>query len=304
MIPKWSHITLSLAASMMLLAGCVHATGGEVAPLPERTSTVKAAAVQIIPNHEIGVVRQVTSYMERAAADGARLIVFPEYHLGHISIPGPESDEIATFARDLGINVIVGCFEVESDDVFYNTALLIDERGEIAGRYRKTHPAVGEPPYFWPARGDEWEARMTVGDSFPIFDLGFATVGIFTCYDGYFAEVPNILSLQGAEILVWINGRGGAVEDFMIRTMTYQTYTAMIATNASHGSGTAIGQFPATIHAHAPTTDVDYITATIDLDHLRDFRKNSRVFHQRRPEIYTPIVQEWKPWEAYEDRQD
>lgn len=145
---------------------------------------------------------------------------------------------------------------------------------------------------------------MTVGDSFPIFDLGFATVGIFTCYDGYFAEVPNILSLQGAEILVWINGRGGAVEDFMIRTMTYQTYTAMIATNASHGSGTAIGQFPATIHAHAPTTDVDYITATIDLDHLRDFRKNSRVFHQRRPEIYTPIVQEWKPWEAYEDRQD
>lgn len=287
---------LSTAFAVTCLAGFAH---GEGKPLPGMASSVKVAGVQILPDHSIGVVEQVVSYMERAAGDGARLIVFPEYHLGHIHIPGPETDRMTGVARELGINVVVGCFEVESEEVFYNAALLINEAGEIAGVYRKVHPAVGEPPHFWPARGDEWEARMTTGGSFPVFDLGLAKVGIFTCYDGYFPEVPNILSLQGAEILIWINGRAGAVEDFMVRTMTYQTYTAMIATNAAHGFGTMIAQFPATIHAYADAIETDYITATIDLDHLREYRANSRVFHQRRPDLYTPITMSWKPWERY-----
>jgi len=48
---------------------------------------------------------------------------------------------------------------------------------------------------------------MKRGDDFPVFDLDFGRVGILTCYDGWFPETFRILSLKGAEILVWINGR-------------------------------------------------------------------------------------------------
>jgi predicted amidohydrolase len=40
----------------------------------------------------------VVRYVERAAKDGAHLVVFPEYILGRISVPGPETERIAKAA--------------------------------------------------------------------------------------------------------------------------------------------------------------------------------------------------------------
>jgi len=41
---------------------------------------------------------------------------------------------------------------------------------------------------------------MKKGDGFNVFELDFGTIGIMTCYDGYFSESADILSLKGAEI--------------------------------------------------------------------------------------------------------
>lgn len=57
----------------------------------------------------------------------------------------------------------------------------------------------------------EW--IMKRGDEFPVFDLDFGRIGILTCYDGWFPEPFRILSLKGAEILVWINGRRGTIDE-------------------------------------------------------------------------------------------
>jgi beta-ureidopropionase len=287
---------LARLMACLLVLPLTHAAADAPALLP---NVVKIAAVQIKPREGHSPAEDAAVYIRRAAEDGADLVVFPEYHLGFTSVPGPSTEVISKAAAEGGIYVIIGCLEGEPEGQFYNTALLFDRSGAIAGKYHKTHAAVGEPPFFWPAKGDELEARMTEGDSFPVFQTDFGKVGIFICYDGYFPEVPNILSLQGAEILVWINGRAGSIEDFFVRTITYQTYTALVATNTSHGYGTTIGTFPATILAHAPTPEDDYITAEVDLEHLRLFRQNSRVFHQRRPEIYSPLTRPHRPWESY-----
>lgn len=45
-----------------------------------------------------------------------------------------------------------------------------------------------------------------------------------------------------------------------------------------------------------------YISAEIDINKLRWRCENSRVFHQRRPEVYGDIVKELKPWEVYEKK--
>ena len=76
-------------------------------------------------------------------------------------------------------------------DTLYNTVLLLDRRGEIIGRYDKTHLTVVERE----------DLGITSGDAYPVFDLDFGRIGIMTCYDGHFPEVSRILSLEGAEIL-------------------------------------------------------------------------------------------------------
>jgi len=131
---------------------------------------------------------------------------------------------------------------------------------------------------------------MKRGDAFPVFDLDFGRIGILTCYDGWFPETFRILSLKGAEMLVWINGRRGTVEDFIVQSAMFQNEVAMITTNQAYGAGTMIGQWPARIMASCPEAKESYITATISLEPVRQARKNSRNLQQRRPELYGEIV--------------
>jgi len=46
------------------------------------------------------------------------LVVFPEYVLGHIQVPGPSTQRIAAAAAANRIYVIVGCWEEYQDGTF------------------------------------------------------------------------------------------------------------------------------------------------------------------------------------------
>ena len=281
------------------------AWGGE----PPEPTRVKVAAVQMLGYDKTDLPRPgfdpseaVARSVEKAANDGAQLVVFPEYLLGRITVPGPQTERIARAAAAGKIYVVVGCWEVFRDGSFANTALLFDRSGKIAGKYNKVHAAVdhfeGQPPWSKPPQGkdDEWfstndpEWKMKRGQDFPVFDLDFGRIGILTCYDGWFPESSRILSLKGAEILVWINGRKGTVEDFLVKSAMFQNEVAMVATNQAYGSGTMIGQWPAEILAACTEPKEGYITATIDLGRVRKARQNSRNLRQRRPDAYGEIV--------------
>jgi predicted amidohydrolase len=241
-------------------------------------------------------------YVDRAGRDGAELVVFPEYVLGRISVPGPETRKFSEAAANHRIYVIVGCWEVFDDGTFANTALLFGRDGQIVGKYRKTHAAVdqfeGDPPWSKPPQGKdtEWFIRndpewiMRKGDDLPVFDLDFGRVGILTCYDGWFPESFRVLSLRGAELLVWINGRQGSVEDFIVKSVVFQSHVAMIATNQAYGGGTMIADWPAQVIARCPDREEAYIVGTLDLNRVRHVRANSRNFQQRRPDLYGEIV--------------
>lgn len=270
---------------------------------------VKVAAVQMLGYDKTDVPRPgfepcdtVVRYVERAVKDGAQLVVFPEYLLGRISVPGPQTERISKAAAAGRIYVIVGCWEVYGDGSFANTALLFDRTGKIVGKYHKVHAAVdrfeGEPSWSKPpqSKDADWFIRndpewaMKRGDDFPVFELDFGRIGILTCYDGWFPETFRVLSLKGAEILVWINGRRGAVEDFIVKSAMFQDEVAMIATNQASGAGTMIGQWPGHIMVSCPVPKEDYITATVNLEQVRQARRNSRNLQQRRPELYGEIV--------------
>ncbi len=280
----------------------------------QRPARVKVAAVQMlgydktdVPRPDFDPAGKVVEYIERAAADGAQLVVFPEYLLGRISVPGPETEQIFRAAAAGRIYVIVGCWEVFEDGTYANTALLFDRAGTIVGKYNKVHAAVdhfeGDPPWSRPPKGKDadWfirndpEWKMKRGEAFPVFDLDFGRIGILTCYDGWFPESFRVLSLKGAETLVWINGRRGTVEDFIVKSAMFQNEVALIATNQAYGAGTLIGQWPARIMTSCEEPKESYITATINLEQVRRARENSRNLQQRRPGLYGEIV---KPMSA------
>ena len=80
----------------------------------------------------------------------------------------------------------------------------------------------------------------------------------------------------------------------------FRNYCAMVTTNLAPGSGTMIATWPCGILAHITETGSHYIVADIDLKTLREYRANSRTFHQRKPHIYGKITESHKPWEVYE----
>lgn len=280
----------------------------EETSLPKPNS-VKVAAVQIsgydkgeLPREDFDPSATLVPYIDRAGREGAQLVVFPEYLLGHIDVPGPATRPISVAAKANSIYVIVGCWEKLGGDTFANVALVFGRSGEIIGRYRKTHPAIdhfeGDDPWKHPPAGKnrQWmlehdpEWIMQAGDDLPVFDLDFGRIGIMTCYDGWFPEPARVLSLRGAELIVWINGRRGAVEDFIVRSIMFQSHVAMITSNQAYGGGTMIGDGRSQILVQSPARQESYITATINLARVRQMRSTSRNFAQRRPDLYGELV--------------
>lgn len=302
---------LRFAAIAVMLAVFTHPAEGDENPVVNRDH-VKVAAVQVsgydkgdLPREGYDPTEKLIPYINRAGTEKAQLVVFPEYVLGHITVPGPITEKIAAAAKANSIYVIVGCWEVFDDETFANTALILGRDGEIVGKYCKTHAAIdhyeGSPPWVnhpagktreWMLQNDpEW--IMKTGTDLPVFEMDFGTVGIMTCYDGWFPEPPRVMSLKGAELLVWINGRGGSVEDFIMKSTIFQSHVAMITTNQAYGSGTMIGdsaEWPARMIARCPDKQEAYISGTINLKQIREIRATSRNFQQRRPDLYETLV--------------
>ncbi len=104
-------------------------------------------------------------------------------------IPGPATDQLGAAARRNRIWVIAGLTERDGKTV-YNTAVLLDREGQIAGKYRKVH-----------LPREEWRQGITPGQDYPVFQTDFGTIAIQICYDWFFPEPETIFALHGAEII-------------------------------------------------------------------------------------------------------
>ena len=160
-------------------------------------------------NSEDNLERAVAK-VEEAAKDGAQIICLPELFRSQYfcqqedaalfdlaeSIPGPSTEALSRVSKTHGVTILVSVFERRTAGVYHNSLAVLDERGEIAGLYRKMHipddPAYYEKFYFTPG------------------DLGFqaiktthATVGPLICWDQWYPEAARMNALQGAEILFY-----------------------------------------------------------------------------------------------------
>ncbi len=104
-------------------------------------------------------------------------------------IPGPSTERLGAAAKKNRLWVVAGLYERDGQRV-YNTAVLLDREGRLAGKYRKIH-----------LPREEWEKGVTPGHEYPIFKTDFGTVAIQICYDWFFPELDTIFALKGAEVV-------------------------------------------------------------------------------------------------------
>lgn len=113
-------------------------------------------------------------------------------------IPGPVTKRLGRAARASNIWVVAGLTERDGD-LLYNTAVLLDREGAVAGKYRKIH-----------LPREEWKQGIAPGDEYPIFQTDFGRIAIQICYDWFFPEPEAIWRLKQAEIVfapTWGNTR-------------------------------------------------------------------------------------------------
>jgi N-carbamoylputrescine amidase len=138
-----------------------------------------------------------------AAAQGARLVVFPESAIGgYLREPmpreaGPElpvaldrdGPEIAALIAMAGDTVVcAGYTEAGGEGRRYASAICVDGSG-VLGHHRKVHLPAAE------------RFAYTPGDGFAAFDTPVGRIGMLVCYDKLFPEASRALALDGADII-------------------------------------------------------------------------------------------------------
>lgn len=272
----------------------------------------KITMVQMSAAGEAPVLDRMRPFFEQAAHYGSDLIVFPEYVLGHMLTL--EDDIVQQFMRMThhhGLYAIAGMVE-KHNERFSTSAIVIDRMGHFIGRYFKSHPASGPAPHFWPPiEGAGDEARGILGCEFKVFHLDFGRIGILQCYDGYFPEAWACTSYMGAEVILWINGRQGMVEDFYTMSAAH-AHGCVVGANISDGFNTGFAGPGHNVHIAAEGEREEMrmfprlkrlgpgcVHATIDLKGLRHHRKHLRTMHQRRPEMYGLLTRDVTMWQHY-----
>jgi N-carbamoylputrescine amidase len=277
-----------------------------------QASTVLPATAPLAEQKKAMVEKHV-GLVSQAADSGAQIVCLQEifngpYFCAEQSIKwydatervpdGPTVSLMRSLAKDLGIAMIVPVYEVEQEGIFYNTAAVIDKNGGYLGKYRKTHiphvaPGFWEKFYFRPGN---------LG--FPVFDLGFAKIGIYICYDRHFPEGARCLGLNGAEIVFNPSATVAGLSEYLWKL----EQPAHAAANgyfiaAINRVGTEepwnIGEFYGSsyfanprgqIVAQASRDKDEVLTVDLDLDEIAEVRRTWQFFRDRRPDLYGPVV--------------
>jgi N-carbamoylputrescine amidase len=172
---------------------------------------LKVALVQqsCTDNREANLAASEAGIRE-AVGRGAQLVLLQELHASLYfcqtedtrnfdlaeTIPGPGTERLGRLAAELGVVVVGSLFERRAPGLYHNTAVVLDNDGRLAGRYRKMHipddPGYHEKFYFTP------------GDlGFTPIDTAVGRLGVLVCWDQWYPEAARLMTLAGAELLLY-----------------------------------------------------------------------------------------------------
>ena len=263
-------------------------------------------------------VARAEALVHQAADAGAQIILLQElfetpyfcideqdkhFDLAHPIDEQPTIQRMQKIARERELVLPVSFFE-RAGPAHYNAVAIVDADGSIAGHYRKSHipdfPAYEEKFYFSP------------GDTgFQAVDTRYARIGVGICWDQWFPEAARAMVLKGAEILFYPTAIGSEIQtpdldskdhwQTVMRGHAAANIVPVIASNRIgkessnavelkfYGSS-FITDHTGAIEKSADRTTECVLTAMIDLEEVRLYRRSWGVFRDRRPDLYGSLL--------------
>jgi len=177
-----------------------------------------------------------------------------------------ETSAVSDWARRNKTWIIYGCARKAADGVF-NTALIYDRRGTLAGIYDKLHL-------------QKHDRKYTPGKHLHVYESDFGLFGVMICADRRWPETARTLTLQGARVIFNPTyGMHGDLNLCIMRTRSYENGIFIIFT---HPGQSLITGPDGAIVCNNQDKSQTYIVTEIDLskaladmsDHIIDRRKD------------------------------
>ena len=297
--------------------------------------SLRVAAAQMGPiekgDSKSAVVDRLITLLSLASEDNVDLIVYPELALTtffprwfvenesdlelesffEANMPTPETEPLFLKAKQLGVGFCLGYAELTEEGERYNTQILVDNVGNIVGKYRKVHLPGHEEHEPW-RKFQHLERRyFQAGDSFPTWRAFGGIVGMAICNDRRWSETYRSLALGGAElILIGYNTPIHYAPDpsqdklasvrsrLVMQSGAYQNgcYVVGVAKGGMEEgveslSDSCIISPSGEILAEAKTDGDELVIADIDLDICKNYKETIFDFARyRRPEAYKAIT--------------
>ncbi len=280
---------------------------------------LRVAAVQMACSAERDEnLSRARGFVAEAASRGARLVLLPELFQGlyfcqeenprHLALAETlEDSAVVAFGREVasehGVVLPVSFFERAGTDTF-NSLAITERDGRVVGCYRKSHipdgPGYREKSYFAPG-----------ATGFQVHELSVARLGAAICWDQWFPECARVLTLKGAELVVYPTAIGSEPDDPDLDTQpiwerVMQGHAAanclpVVAANRVgterfgdsfidfYGSSFITDEHGA-ILCQADRTQETVLMADLDLERVVEARSSWGFLRDRRPSLYGDLV--------------
>lgn len=206
---------------------------------------------------------------------------FAQYREAAEPLRGTTLLRLAPWARKLHAYIVTGSFVESRNGRYYNTTALLDDRGILAGTYRKMHLF---------GYASQERQLLTAGSQTSENLTSYGVIGLATCYDLRFPEQFRRMVSQGAEMFcvcaAWPKAR---IDDWELfcraRALENQSFLFACNTcgtwNGEEGGGHSMIVSPTGKILAQAGEEEEVLTADVDLSETANARAQFPALHDR-----------------------
>ncbi|HKO95896.1 MAG TPA: carbon-nitrogen hydrolase [Pyrinomonadaceae bacterium] len=286
-------------------------------PKKSKSNTIKVGLIQMSCDESPEKnLKKAIARIGEAAKKGAQIVCLQELFRSQYfcqtedialfklaePIPGPTTEALSKVAKQNKVVIVASLFERRAAGVYHNTAVMISEKGEVIGKYRKMH--IPDDPLYYE------KFYFTPGDlGFKTHDTSFGKVGTLVCWDQWFPEAARLTALSGAQFLFYPTAIGWLPDED--EEMNQAQHSAWETIQRAHaiangvyviavnrvgregklnfwGQSFVVDPFGRII-AKAAADKEEVLVVDCDLDKIEETRQNWPFLRDRRIDFYTPI---------------